>query len=183
MRGDAENAAAQPCYMRVDVGGIISARVTVRIRAHLDDVADVFGIAWDPLEEKVEVRGECVFVRFRVGSLEIIGKSVNHFTRVDAGFDAIYADVLSLVERCYAHDLVQRRGCNTIRNGEGHVAEFTSTPTPGETPSIAGDRHYTSATTLAEGFDAVLHAQHGADHVHVEYRLIACRVWHSRVKV
>ena len=31
MRGDAENAAAQPCCMRVDVSGIC-ARVTVRIR-------------------------------------------------------------------------------------------------------------------------------------------------------
>ena len=45
MRGDAENAAAQPCYMRVDVGGIISARVTVRVRTDLVDFADVDRIA------------------------------------------------------------------------------------------------------------------------------------------
>ena len=51
---DAENAATQPYYMRVDVGGMIGARVTVRARADLDDVADVNGIAWETPEEKVK---------------------------------------------------------------------------------------------------------------------------------
>ena len=55
MRGDAENAVAQPYYMRLDVSGI-GARVPVRVRAYLDDVADVMGFAWHIFEEKVKAR-------------------------------------------------------------------------------------------------------------------------------
>ena len=166
-RGDAGNAAAQPCCMRVDVSGI-GARVAVRVRADLEDVADVFGIAWHIFEEKVKAR-QSFFVHIRVDIfLVMLDPSINHFTRIDAEFEAVYADVFILVVRSNTHQLVQSRGCKTIRSEMGQVADFTCTPTPREPPSIAGDRRYTSATTLAEGVDGVFHAHHDAGHVHVE---------------
>ena len=51
---------------------------------------------------------------------------------------------------------------------QGHIAECTCKPNPGETPSVAGDRRYTSVTTLVEVADGVFHDHHLADHAHVE---------------
>ena len=98
MRGDAENAAAQPCYMRVNVSGI-GARVAIGVRTDLDDLAEVFGIACKTFEEHVEVRQSFFsHIRVELGSANL-EPFVSHCTLEDAGFEAVHADVFILVVR------------------------------------------------------------------------------------